>query len=382
MKFYVYFCCIINRGISLLMGKCKYCGKDVGLFSTKHKECEEQHENGLREMEDFLFSYLCKPLTDRDFAEQLNRIQTKGYVTDKERTDCAVKALNKFTDAIHRPFTHAVEQNVGRLLKLLNVSYSAVNNDNALSKLAQKVVKGHLVSYFTDGATETQVKHNVREVMAVLPLNQEEQNEAYLYVLNKAAENFMKDGILTDTEESLIRSYASAFSLPIDNLPVKYQDTDLAKLGQMTVLKNFAKGIMPSTFVQLPVLLGKAESLLWTYNSVTFYQEKIERETVRNSGGFSFKVAKGVYYHTGRSKGHPVEHKYMEKVAVGDLYVTNQNLIYYSAEKAVKIPYKKLIGITPYSDGIEVLKDGNSKRMVFQGFDSWFVVNLLSMVSV
>lgn len=30
------------------MGKCKYCGKDVGLFSTKHKECEEQHENGIQ----------------------------------------------------------------------------------------------------------------------------------------------------------------------------------------------------------------------------------------------------------------------------------------------------------------------------------------------
>ena len=364
------------------MGKCKYCGKDAGLFSTKHKECEEQHVNGIQEIEDFLFTYLCKPLTDRDFIERLNGIQKKGYVTDDERTECAVKALNRFTEAIRRPFTHAIEQNVGRLMKLLNTSYSALNKDNALSKLAQKIVKGHLVTYFTNGATENQVKHDVRDVTAVLPLNAEELNEAYLYVLNKAAENFMKDGILTDNEEGLIRSYASAFSLPIDNLPAKYKDTDLAKMGQMTVLKNFAKGIMPSTFVQLPVLLGKTESLLWTYNGVTFYQEKIERETVRNSGGFSFKVAKGVYYHTGRSKGHPVEHKYMEKVAVGDLYVTNQNLIYYSTEKAVKIPYKKLVGITPYSDGIEVLKDGNSKRMVFQGFDSWFVVNLLSMVSV
>ena len=364
------------------MGKCKYCGKDVGLFSTKHKECEEQHENGIQEMEGFLFSYLCKPLTDKDFIERFIGIQNKGYITDDERTGCAIKALDKFTDAIHRPFTHAVEQNVSRLMKLLNVSYNVLNKDNTLSKLAQKVVKGHLVAYFTDGATENEVKRNIREVMAVLPLDHEEQNEAYLYVLNKAAENFMKDGILTDTEESLIRSYASAFSLPIDNLPVKYQDTDLAKLGQMTVLKNFSKGIMPSTFVQLPVLLGKNESLLWTYNNVTFYQEKIEKEFVRNSGGFSFKVMKGVYYHTGRSKGHPVEHKYMEKVAVGDLYVTNQNLIFYSTEKGVKLPYKKLVGITPYSDGIEVLKDGNSKRMVFQGFDSWFVVNLLSMVSV
>ena len=364
------------------MGKCKYCGKDVGLFSTKHKECEEQHENGIQEMEGFLFSYLCKPLTDKDFIERFNGIQNKGYITDDERTDCAIKALDKFVDAIHRPFTHAVEQNVSRLMKLLNVSYNVLNKDNTLCKLAQKVVKGHLVMYFTDGVTENEVKRNIREVMAVLPMNHEEQNEAYLYVLNKAAENFMKDGILTDKEEGLIRSFASAFSLPIDNLPAKYKDTDLAKIGQMTVLKNFSKGIMPSTFVQLPVLLGKNESLLWTYNNVTFYQEKIEKEFVRNSGGFSFKVMKGVYYHTGRSKGHPVEHKYMEKVAVGDLYVTNQNLIFYSTEKGVKLPYKKLVGITPYSDGIEVLKDGNSKRMVFQGFDSWFVVNLLSMVSV
>ena len=28
------------------MGKCKYCEKDAGLFSTKHKGCEELHENG------------------------------------------------------------------------------------------------------------------------------------------------------------------------------------------------------------------------------------------------------------------------------------------------------------------------------------------------
>lgn len=364
------------------MGKCKYCGKDVGLFSSKHKECEEQHGNGIQEMADFLFTFLCRPLTDRDFIERLNGIQKKGYVTDEERTDCAIKALDRFTDAIRRPFTHAVEQNVSRMMKLLNVSYNVLNKDNSLSKLAQKVVKGHLVTYFTDGATENQVKHDVKDVTTLLPLNAEEQDEAYLYVLNKAAENFMKDGILTDKEEGLIWSFASAFSLPIDNLPAKYKDTDLAMLGQMTVLKNFSKGIMPSTIVQLPVLLGKNESLLWTYNNVTFYQEKIEKEFVRNSGGFSFKVMKGVYYHTGRSKGHPVEHKYMEKVAIGDLYVTNQNLIFYSTEKGLKIPFKKLVGITPYSDGIEVLKDGNSKRMVFQGFDSWFIVNLLSMVTV
>ena len=32
-------------------------------------------------------------------------------------------------------------------------------------------------------------------------------------------------------------------------------------------------------------------------------------------------------------------------------------------------------------DGIELNRDGNAKRMILQGFDSWFVMNLLSVVA-
>lgn len=50
--------------------------------------------------------------------------------------------------------------------------------------------------------------------------------------------------------------------------------------------------------------------------------------------------------------------------------------------KATKIPYKKIVGITPYSDGIEIHRDGaNVKRMTMQGFDPWFVMNLMSMIA-
>lgn len=50
--------------------------------------------------------------------------------------------------------------------------------------------------------------------------------------------------------------------------------------------------------------------------------------------------------------------------------------------KRIKIPYKKIIGATPYSDGIEIHRDGaNAKRLTMQGFDPWFVMNLLSMIA-
>ena len=92
---------------------------------------------------------------------------------------------------------------------------------------------------------------------------------------------------------------------------------------------------------------------------------------------------KGVYYRIGQSKGKPVEHSYMDKVGVGQLIITNQNIIFYSQEKSIRIPFKKIVGLVPYSDGIEVQKDGeNSKRMVFQGLDCWFIMNLLSQLSI
>ena len=50
--------------------------------------------------------------------------------------------------------------------------------------------------------------------------------------------------------------------------------------------------------------------------------------------------------------------------------------------KSIKVPYSKIIGINPYSDGMEVQRDGNNvKRLVFQGFDCSFVLNVINVIS-
>lgn len=50
--------------------------------------------------------------------------------------------------------------------------------------------------------------------------------------------------------------------------------------------------------------------------------------------------------------------------------------------RSIKVPYSKIIGINPYSDGMEVQRDGNNvKRLVFQGFDCSFVLNVLTIIN-
>jgi len=66
----------------------------------------------------------------------------------------------------------------------------------------------------------------------------------------------------------------------------------------------------------------------------------------------------------------------MQSQGKGQLIVTSKNLIFYSPQKTLKVPYTKLVGITPYSDGIEIHKD-NSKRIAVQGLDPWFIMNYI-----
>lgn len=132
--------------------------------------------------------------------------------------------------------------------------------------------------------------------------------------------------------------------------------------------------------MMVPIILGKGEAVLWQYDGVKCYEEKVEKEYISHRHGVSIKIAKGVYYRPSTGRTKPVEHNYMNLEGSGNLYITNKHLIFNSPTKGVKIPYTKIIGVIPYSDGIELHRDGNARRMVFQGFDTWFVMNLLSVV--
>jgi hypothetical protein len=46
-------------------------------------------------------------------------------------------------------------------------------------------------------------------------------------MLNQAAENYMKDGLLTDDEQQRIDEFMTTFNISITNLPAKYQGLEI-----------------------------------------------------------------------------------------------------------------------------------------------------------
>lgn len=364
------------------MGACKYCGKDAGWFSSSHRECEEKHENGVKDFTNVVNAYFTQRASASDVQRSKSRLAVDAFLSEDDICNVAGAEIRRYTDSIHRPFSPASMKLMDEFLIAVGVSYAKINRNGAVDDFTKKIMRGFMVEYFTDQLTLQTAHFRCEKLLTRFPMDQSNIDDAYLYVLDKAATNFTKNGMISDDDQLKIDQYVSYLHLPVSNLPARYQGGEISKLGQMSILRSLQRGVVPPSSYTPPVMLGKGETLLWTYNGVTMYEEKIEKQYQGRRGGFSFRVMKGVTYHTGGTRLKPVEYSYMDKKGVGTLYVTNKHIIFQGSTAAQKVAYAKMIGVTPYSDGIEVHRDGaNAKRLTFQGFDSWFLMNVLSLIN-
>lgn len=365
------------------MGACKYCGKDAGLFSHVHKECEEKHEQGIRSLEEGIRRYFRDTLKMYELAGLVAKLKGDNYITDPDVAISSAKCIDEYTEQSHWPFHSHQLDLVKDYTDKIGVPYRSINVNGSLDNLSQKMVRGFLAEYFTGQKPLQRVLQICRQITSALPLSSAQMQDTYLFMLNQAAENFLKNGLLTDDEQQKIDDYVRTLGLSLTNLPAKYQGSEISRIEQSKMLKQLQQGIIPQTSFHTPILLGKDEVVLWCYDGVTMWQEKVKKEYVGGHSGFTFRIVKGVNYRTGSFKGHPVEHSYMDNAGTGSLYITNKHIIFHSSERSTKIPYKKIIGLNPYQDGMGVQQDGaNAKKLVFQGFDCSFVLNLMSFISV
>lgn len=364
------------------MGKCKYCGQSAGIFSHAHKECEEKHSKGLTGMEHLMGKYFSGGVSASDLASKLSRNKPAYYLTDDDIADIAATAITSFGNTLRRPYSGALLSKIKDFIAAVPVSYTAINKNGALDNLAKKLFQGYVVDFFARGVPLSQIQVSTDSVTSVLPMTSQQKNDAYINVLGKAADKFLADGMLTDREQQQIELYASSLGIALNCLPSQHQNESLARIGQAMILKDLQNGIMPKNPLTVPVMLGRGEVAIWVYDNVTMYQEKFIREYQGGSRGVSYRICKGVTYRTGSFKGRPVERSSMECVGTGSLVITNKHFFFHCPTASVKIPYSKLVGVTPYSDGLEVHKEeAKPKRTVFQGFDAWFVMNVLNLVN-
>lgn len=364
------------------MGTCKYCGLKTNLFFSSHKECEEKHVVGLAQLDAAIKKYFQGQISTIEISRIMMEQRKNAFIKKDDAIMLSVKAIDAYIESIKFPTTDSQLSIVTDYMATVKLTPIDLNQSGTLTNLAKKLIRGQIVSYFIKGSSLSSINQSVSIITRQLPIGKADIDDCYINVLNQAADKFLADGLLSDHEERQITNYASSLGIQLNNLPSCYSNTGVSKVYQSIILKNLQKGLLPVNNFVSPIVLSQGEAIIWEYKDVTMYREKVEKQYQGNRGGWSFRVMKGVHYHTGNSKLKPIEYSYMKDEGKGSLYITNKHIIYQGAFNAEKIPYKKIIGVTPYSDGIEVHKDGaNQKRLTFQGFDSWFFMNVLSIVT-
>lgn len=201
-------------------------------------------------------------------------------------------------------------------------------------------------------------------------------NRAFEYLVDRGIE----DGMITDEEENAITKFSQHFGITEEHF---YQQEWYKKYQKLLVIKDVLNGIIPQRqsvdTTGVFINLTKGEQLIWRFDNVSFIEQVTKTHYEGSSSGISIRIAKGVYYRTGATRGVPVTTTEMKQKAVGTLFIATKHLYFYSPSKAVKIPLAKLVALTPYEDGIGVQKDGvSAKPQAFQNLDGWFAFNVVS----
>ncbi|GAX07183.1 hypothetical protein IWT25_02531 [Secundilactobacillus pentosiphilus] len=130
------------------------------------------------------------------------------------------------------------------------------------------------------------------------------------------------------------------------------------------------------------LILHKNEYLFYEITGdVPWYEERTHTERSGYSGiGASFRVAKGIYVHSGRS--YPMSRKYTQNEIVhsGEILLTNKRLLLVGPNDSAQISLSSIVNVTPYTDGITIQKN-RGKDVTLGGFDGEELSILISRLA-
>ena len=225
----------------------------------------------------------------------------------------------------------------------------------------------------------TVLGNELKDIARQSYIDDDEYENALIKGWEQAVEKAFDDNILTKEEEKRLVELKEHFSLTQDQLDINHA---YSKVAKGAILRDILEGKIPDRLridITLPFNFQKKESIVWVFQNVPYYEKKTKRRYEGGYAGVSMRVANGLYFRTGGFKGHPVDYNETVHIDTGIVAVTTKH-IYFSGEyKTFRIRFDKIIAFTPYSDGIEVQKDGTTaKPQIFVTGDGWFSYNLLT----
>ena len=209
----------------------------------------------------------------------------------------------------------------------------------------------------SDGEISHEEERRIKELLMEAELTDKQQSQGFIQAYKKAYEHIMSDEVVTQQEHEALKRIQRLFNIPSDKISAELQVLDKHK-----VLRQIQSGILPTCHTN--IILKKGEVAHFSY-----FADLIEERAVRGryqggSAGVSFRVAKGVSFRVGQSRG--TYHSDREPVAVssGKLIVTNKRIIFDGDKKGFNITIGQLLSYEVFDNSILVKPTRGNPRLV------------------
>jgi hypothetical protein len=186
-----------------------------------------------------------------------------------------------------------------------------------------------------------------------------------------------KAGELSEEAESQLKEIRGYLHLDADS---GAQGDKLIEAGRQTRLQRIDDGLRTQQRLDwletlragrsnIPpppnVILRDGELVFLVTSGVAVEEKVVRREYAGGSRGVSIRVAKGVSFRVGNSRGHSVPISELVPISEGQLIITSLRVIFQGNPKSFADPVEKLIDIGPGVDGLRYsVMNRTTPRMV------------------
>jgi hypothetical protein len=170
----------------------------------------------------------------------------------------------------------------------------------------------------------------------------------------------LADDHLTIDEEMAFQDVGEALGIEPDDLQGPYRDL-LARL----VVAKANDGRLD--VVESPQLMTKKNEVVHLEIAAALMKEVVMREWRSGSSGVSFRIAPGVRYRVGNTRGRSVVvGTELQVEDTGTLAVTSQRATYMGSRKTMEFPYSKILGLDVFNDGVRFHSSNRQRTPLFK----------------
>lgn len=199
--------------------------------------------------------------------------------------------------------------------------------------------------------------------------------------VGKLIRRSLEDGVLDKNEEEHLNEVIAKLGISLDDIAI----ADQRLLGKGLIVRDLLEGnVKPRVNVTgLPFKFMKSEVLVWAFQPVHISEIKTVSAWQSGQQGVSLRLAKGVYWHLGKTQGHRVERQELKDLGSGIVAVTSKHIYMLTgSQDSMRIRHDKIVSIVPDTNGAIIYREGaRSNPLLFECDDPWFFLNVVQNAS-